>query len=161
MTAQLNIVLCFPIQPRHLDQMQNTLPEGNFINAGQEGVDAALPEADIFCGHAKVPVDWKTVVDNGRLKWIQSSAAGLDHCLVPEVIDSPIVVSSASGLFADQVAEQTMAILMSLIRSMKVFHNQQLAREFVRRPFPPNPTIPTVLPCKSFVGRRTNSLASC
>ncbi len=134
MTAPLNIVLCFPVEQHHVDQMQNTLPSANIINAGQSGVNDALPQADIFCGHAKVPVDWKRVVNGGRLKWIQSSAAGLDHCLVPEVIDSPIVVSSASGLFADQVAEQTMAILFSLIRSMKVFHNQQQAREFVRRP---------------------------
>ena len=69
------------------------------VNAGQERIDELLPTADLFFGHAKVPVDWDRVLDANRLKWIQSSAAGLDHCLVPGVIDSDIMVSSASGLF--------------------------------------------------------------
>jgi phosphoglycerate dehydrogenase-like enzyme len=81
-----------------------------------------------------VPVPWPAVVRRGRLQWIQSSAAGLDHCLVPEVIASPIQVSSASGLFADQVAEQTLALLLGLLRSLRTFFRAQEAREFIRRP---------------------------
>jgi D-3-phosphoglycerate dehydrogenase len=57
-------------------------------------------------------VPWQDVVAEGRLTFIQSSAAGLDHCLHPSVIDSGIVVCSASGLFANQVAEQTLALLL-------------------------------------------------
>jgi D-3-phosphoglycerate dehydrogenase len=74
------------------------------------------------------------VVRGGRLKWIQSSAAGLDHCLVPEVIASDIVVTSASGLFADQVAEQTLALLLGLLRGLPTFFRAMQKREFVRRP---------------------------
>jgi phosphoglycerate dehydrogenase-like enzyme len=81
-----------------------------------------------------VPVPWPDVVRGGRLKWIQSSAAGLDHCLVPEVIASDIVVTSASGLFADQVAEQTLALLLGLLRGLPTFFRAQQKREFIRRP---------------------------
>ena len=87
-----NIVLCYPIQERQLEWIRRALPaEWQIINAGQDGIAEAILEADVFCGHAKVPVPWKTVVKNGRLKWIQSSAAGLDHCLTPEVVDSSIL----------------------------------------------------------------------
>ncbi|MCU0709542.1 MAG: D-2-hydroxyacid dehydrogenase, partial [Pirellula sp.] len=79
-------------------------------------------------------VDWDKVVERGRLTFIQSSAAGLDHCLAPSVIKSPIVVCSASGLFADQVAEQTMALLLGLLRGIPIFYRQQQKHEFVRRP---------------------------
>ncbi|MEM7312724.1 MAG: D-2-hydroxyacid dehydrogenase [Planctomycetota bacterium] len=130
----MNIVLCYPVEDRHLAQIQAAMPDATIINAGQERVNEELPNADIFCGHAKVPVDWQRVVDGGRLRWIQSSAAGMDHCLVSCVIESEIVVSSASGLFADQVAEQTMALLLGSIRSMDVFYNAKLSREFIRRP---------------------------
>jgi D-3-phosphoglycerate dehydrogenase len=68
------------------------------------------------------------------LKFIQSSAAGLDHCLAPSIIESPVVVCSASGLFADQVAEQTLALLLGLLRGLPIFYRQQQQREFVRRP---------------------------
>ena len=130
----MRIVVCYPIEQRHLQQIQAAAPECEVINAGQEGIARELLTADIFCGHAKVPVPWPEVVKQGRLRWIQSSAAGLDHCLTPEVIASDIVVTSASGLFADQVAEQTFALLLGLLRSLPTFFRAQQKLEFIRRP---------------------------
>jgi D-3-phosphoglycerate dehydrogenase len=130
----MRIVLCYPIEPKHLEQIRAAAPGHEIVDAGQERIAAELPSADIFCGHAKVPVPWPAVVKQGRLKWIQSSAAGLDHCLTPEVIDSDIVVTSASGLFADQVAEQTLALLLGFLRGLPTFFRQQQTKEFIRRP---------------------------
>lgn len=131
----MNIVLCFPAEPRHCEQIAATAPNANVILASQQEIPRRIMEADIFCGHAKEdPVPWDAVVEQGRLRWIQSSAAGLDHCLVPSVIASDIPVSSASGLFADQVAEQTMALLLGLIRNLPVFFRASLKHEFFRRP---------------------------
>ena len=131
----MRIVLCFPVEPRHIEAIAAAAPEGaEIVNAGQERIDEELPSADIFIGHAKVPVDWSRALASGRLRWIQSSAAGLDHCLVPGVIDSDIVVCSASGLFAPQVTEQTLALLFGLLRSIPVFLRAQERREFVRLP---------------------------
>lgn len=134
MTRRQRLVICYPVEPRHLQMFSSFLPELEIINAGQEGVADALQDADLFVGHAKVPVDWDSVVRRGRLQMIQSSAAGLDHCLVPSVIDSDIVVCSASGLFANQVAEQALALLLGLLRGLPTFFRQSLKREFVRRP---------------------------
>ena len=130
----MRIVLCYPAEPHHLAQIAAIAPQAEIVNAGQERIAQEILAADVFCGHAKVPVPWDKVVRQGRLKWIQSSAAGLDHCLVPEVIESEVLVTSASGLFADQVAEQTLALLLGLLRGLPVFSRQQQAREFVRRP---------------------------
>ena len=129
-----NVVLCYPVEEQHLSQFHQALPEANIINAGQEGIAEAILDADIFVGHAKVPVPWDEVVERGRLKLIQSSAAGLDHCLVPSVIDSNVIVCSASGLFANQVAEQTLALLLGLLRGLPIFFRQSQKKEFVRRP---------------------------
>lgn len=130
----MRIVLCYPIEPRHLEQIRAAAPGHEVIDAGQERIATELLHADIFCGHAKVPVPWPEVVHRGRLKWIQSSAAGLDHCLTPETIASEIVVTSASGLFANQVAEQTLALLLGLLRGLPTFFRAQQKREFIRRP---------------------------
>lgn len=130
----MNIVLCYPVEPHHLHWLQQAAPGANIINAGQEGIAKEIMNADIFLGHAKVPVDWDAVVQQGRLQWIQSSAAGLDHCLVPSVIESNIPVCSASGLFANQVAEQTFALLFGVLRSIPTFFRQMQTKEFVRRP---------------------------
>lgn len=128
------IALCYPVENHHLARYSNAFPDAHIVNAGQEGIATAIGSADVFVGHAKVPVDWETTVRNGQLKFIQSSAAGLDHCLTPPVIASEIRVASASGLFAQQVAEQTMSLLFGLIRSAPVFFHQQSKKQYVRRP---------------------------
>lgn len=128
------IVLCYPAEPKHVDQIAAAAPHADVIDAGQERIAEMLPTADIFCGHTKVPVPWEDVVRGGRLRWIQSSAAGLDHCLVPSVIESDVIVTSASGVLANQVADHTIALLAGLLRSLPTFFRAQQKREFIRRP---------------------------
>ncbi len=130
----MRIVLCYPVEARHVEKIQAAWPEAELIDAGQERIAEELPLADIYCGHAKVPVPWEEVVQQGRLQWIQSSAAGLDHCLVPSVIASKIPVSSASGVLAKQVADQTMALLAGTLRSTPAFFRAQQKKEFIRLP---------------------------
>lgn len=131
----MRIVLCYPVEEKHLRQIAAAAPEAEIVDAGQERVAEEILAADLFCGHAKVhPVPWDEVVRRGRLKWIQSSAAGMDHCLVPSVIESNIVVTSASGVLADQVAEHALALATALVRSLPVFFRAQQKKEFIRRP---------------------------
>lgn len=136
--ARQRVVLCYPVEDRHRERIERTLADlgvaAEVVDAGQERVAEELPDADIYCGHAKVPVPWDDVVECGRLRWIQSSAAGMDHCLVESVVASEIAVSSASGVLADQVAEQTLALLLGLLRGLPTFFRAQQAREFIRRP---------------------------
>lgn len=131
----MRIVLCYPVEEKHLRQIAALAPGAEVVDAGQERIAAEIFEADVFCGHAKPhPLPWDEVVRCGRLKWIQSSAAGMDHCLVPSVIHSDILVTSASGVLADQVAEHALALLAGLLRSLPVFFRAQQKKQFVRRP---------------------------
>jgi D-3-phosphoglycerate dehydrogenase len=130
----IRIVLCYPVEAKHIAQIATAMPGADIIDAGQERVAEELFAADIFCGHAKVPVDWDGVVRQGRLRWIQSSAAGMDHCLVPSVIASEIAVTSASGVLADQVAEHTIALVTGWCRGLPIYFRAQQKREFIRQP---------------------------
>jgi phosphoglycerate dehydrogenase-like enzyme len=130
----MQIVLCYPVEPKHIEQIAAAAPGAEICNAGQERIAREILGADIFCGHAKVPVDWDAVVRQGRLRWLQSSAAGMDHCLVPSVIQSDIAVTSASGVLSDQVAEHTIALVTAWTRSLPTFFRAQQKKEFIRRP---------------------------
>ncbi len=131
----MRIVLGYPVQKRHIDQIAALVPDAEIVAPDQQNLPEEVLNADIFCGHAKErPISWEDVVAQGRLRWIQSSAAGIDHCLTPAVAASPIVVTSASGVFADQVAEQTLALLLGLLRSLPVFFRAAQRQEFIRRP---------------------------
>jgi phosphoglycerate dehydrogenase-like enzyme len=129
------IVLCYPVEPKHIAQIAAAaMPDADIVDAGQERIAEELFAADIFCGHAKVPVDWDGVVRQGRLRWIQSSAAGMDHCLVPSVVASDIAITSASGVLADQVAEHSIALVTGWCRSLPTYFRAQQKKEFIRRP---------------------------
>ena len=130
----MRLVLCYPVESQHLAQIAAVAPHLELIPAEQETIAEIIHTADLFCGHAKVPVDWDRVVGQGRLRWTQSSAAGLDWLLVPSVIESPMIVTSASGVLGDQVAEHTVAILTAITRSLPVFFRAQQKKEYIRRP---------------------------
>src|SRR5262245_51030809 len=124
----MRIVLCYPVKPAHIARIQAAWPEAEIVDAGQDRIPNELRDADIFCGHPKVPVPWDETVAHGRLRWIQSSAAGLDHCLVPCVVASDITVTSASGVLAKQVADHTMALLAGMLRNLPVYFRAQQSR---------------------------------
>lgn len=125
---QKNLVVCYKqakVDDYLIEQIRSGWPDVNIINVGQSEVGEALLKADYFCGHVKVPVDWDQIVAQGRLRWIQSSAAGMDWCLVPSVIASDIEITTASGALADQVAEHTLALLLAAKRNLYAFFSQQ------------------------------------
>ncbi|MBL8826397.1 MAG: D-2-hydroxyacid dehydrogenase [Planctomycetaceae bacterium] len=131
----MRLVLCYPLEEKHLQQIKAVAPQLEIVNAGYERVMTEILDADLFCGHDRFQtVPWDEVVRRGRLRWIQSSAAGMDHCLKPSVIASDIQVCSASGALADQVAEQTFALLFGSARALPVFFRAQQKREFIRKP---------------------------
>lgn len=136
------VVTCFPLSATQKKSLKHRLTKlekqlsarFDIIFSSDDAIDQDILQANIFCGHAKVPVPWPQVVRQGKLRWIQSTAAGLDHCLVSEVVASNILVSGCSGLFAIQVAEQTLALLTGLIRRTPVFFRAQQLRQYERRP---------------------------
>lgn len=130
----MRLVICYPIKYHHYDKICAAAPDYEVVDAGQEHVAEEIFNADLFCGHAKVPIDWDGVVSQGRLQWIQSSAAGMDHCLVPSVIESNVQVTSASGVLSNQVAEHTLGLIIAWCRSLPVFFRAQQKKEFIRRP---------------------------
>ena len=130
----MKLLLCYPVDENQIQQIRRAVPDWEVITSDQETAANLLPDCDVFCGHVRKLIDWQPVVDAGRLRWIQSSAAGLDHCLVPSVIKSEIQVSSCSGVFRDSVAEQTMALLYGMLRSLPAFFRAQQKHEYIRRP---------------------------
>ncbi|MDR0706006.1 MAG: protein kinase [Planctomycetaceae bacterium] len=138
-----NLVVCFketPVEQNLIDRIHEAWSEVNIINVGQKDIASALWEADYFCGHAKVPVNWDAVVQQNRIRWIQSSAAGMDWLLVPSVIQSNITITTASGVLANQVAEHTLSLILGWMRNLSTFQREQHDptlpdyRKFIRRP---------------------------
>jgi phosphoglycerate dehydrogenase-like enzyme len=73
-----------------------------------------LPGTDIFAGFSLRP---EQLTHAHQLKWIHATAAGVAQLMYPELQNSGIVVTNASGIFSVPMAEHTMGLLVALARN--------------------------------------------
>lgn len=102
------LVICPPDHYvlRKLGTIRNTAD----INVGNElaSVDRIAPEAEVILYSgltgSSVPLQevWRYAK---QVKWIHSLAAGVDKVLFPELIESPVVLTNARGVFKRSLAE--------------------------------------------------------
>ncbi len=62
-----------------------------------------------------------------RLRWIHSTAAAVHALMIPEIINSDVVISNASGVHGPVVAEHAMAMIMAMARRLpsSVLHQRE------------------------------------
>lgn len=81
-----------------------------------------LPDTDIFVGSTLRPAQF---ADTKQLKWVHSTSAGVSQLMYPELINSGIVVTNASGIFSIPMAEHTIGLLLALARNFPDTLRQQ------------------------------------
>jgi phosphoglycerate dehydrogenase-like enzyme len=73
-----------------------------------------LPETNIFVGYS---LRAEQLIHARSLKWIHSTAAGVAQLMYPELRQSGITVTNASGIFSVPMAEHTIGLLLALARN--------------------------------------------
>src|ERR1700676_4310096 len=81
-----------------------------------------LPDTDIIVGYS---LRAKQLVEAKKLRWVHSTAAGVSQLMYPELRDSGILVTNASGIFSLPMAEHTMGLLLALARNFPDSLRQQ------------------------------------
>jgi phosphoglycerate dehydrogenase-like enzyme len=88
-------------------------------------VSAELPDTDIFVGSVLRPPEFANAK---KLKWVHSTSAGVTQLMYPELRNSGILVTNASGIFSVPMAEHTIGLLLALARNFPdTFLQQQNA----------------------------------
>jgi phosphoglycerate dehydrogenase-like enzyme len=91
-----------------------------------EGLDAELPDTDIFVGFSLRPEQFSHA---RRLRWLHSTAAGVGQLMYPELRKSGIEVTNASGVHTIPMAEHILGMLVAMARRFPdCFRYQQRAR---------------------------------
>jgi phosphoglycerate dehydrogenase-like enzyme len=117
------------VLPRpYVDHLRREFPQHRFIDVwDREALRDALPAAD--AAFAAV-IDHDVVPSLTRLRWVQAPAAGVGHLLSPELIASPIVLTSARGVRARPIAEHVMGVTLALARQLHTAVRRQAARQW-------------------------------
>jgi phosphoglycerate dehydrogenase-like enzyme len=67
-----------------------------------------------------------------RLKWVHSWAAGADNDLFPEMLESPVVLTSSAGNGAIPLAEHSLLLMLMLNRDVPRWMRAQAERKWER-----------------------------
>lgn len=118
------------LEERHLAQIRSIDPRIRVtaVTDRQKAIELA-PAAEIMVGW-NVPRE--AVQRAPRLRWIHSTAAGVDQLLYPEVLDREIVVTASTGIHQPLV-EHVYALILALTRKLHVAIRSQLQRRWERR----------------------------
>lgn len=111
----------FPIGDDLLGLVRTTAPGAAVVVADNDRLPGELANAEIFYGYHSPEV----FAHAPKLKWIQSSAAGLDKMLVPELVNRGLIITNASGIHACAVAECAWALTLAIGRCLHTFARQQ------------------------------------
>ena len=110
---------------RYVDQLRLDFPQHIFLDAwDRDTLRRSLPEADV----AFTPfVDRDVFASASRLQWVQSPAVGVGNLMGPELLASPVVITSARGIRARSIAEHVLGVTIALARAMPAALRAQAA----------------------------------
>ncbi len=110
-------------QPVMAETLRQHWPQMNVVHVTDvERLPAELPDADIFVGSVLRPAQFSIAKE---LKWVHSTSAGVGQLMYPELRNSGVAVTNASGVFSVPIAEHTVGLLLALARNFPDTLRQQ------------------------------------
>jgi phosphoglycerate dehydrogenase-like enzyme len=119
------------ILPRSfVEQLRRDFPQHTLLDAwDRDTLRRLLPQADV----AFTPfVDRDVFASASRLRWVQSPAVGVGSLMFPELLASPVVITSARGIRARSIAEHVLGVTIALARRLPVAMRAQIAHRWAQ-----------------------------
>jgi phosphoglycerate dehydrogenase-like enzyme len=119
-----NPVVAWTLPASWVERLRRDFPQHEFIDVWTEAdVRRQLPTVDV----AFTPYIFRDQVASlTRLRWVQTSAAGVGSMMSAELIASPIAVTNARGVKARAIAEHVMAVSLALARQLPTAMRRQI-----------------------------------
>jgi phosphoglycerate dehydrogenase-like enzyme len=125
----INILVYAHLEARHLDQIRAVDPRVHVTLVADQPKDTdGVASAEILVGW-NIPRE--AVRRDADLKWIHSTAAGVDQLLYPEIRQRGIILTASMGIH-HQLVEHIFAFLLALERRLHVAMRLQLQRKWDR-----------------------------
>jgi phosphoglycerate dehydrogenase-like enzyme len=117
-------MLIFPaVESERLRKMVEAAEPMLVVNAaGEEAAVREIAEADAFFGKLTPPL----LAAAGRLRWVQSPTASLEHYMFPALVDHPCQLTNMRGLYADVIADHVFGYILCFARNFPRYIRQQL-----------------------------------
>src|SRR3954447_2076223 len=123
----LNLLVIADPNAPHLKVLQKLPPTAKTtISLDERELLAAAPDADVILnctGHAK---QLRAVFPHAqKLQWIHSLAAGIEKQLFPELVESPVPMTNARGVYRESLGEFVIAAALFFAKDFRRMLRQQ------------------------------------
>ena len=120
--SQPVVLVCIPVQKRHLDTLQAAAPACRLVCAAARDVThEMIAGADVVIGN--VPA--AQIQGAPNLKLLQLNSAGTDAYIAPGVLAPDTVLANASGAYGQAVAEHMLAMTLALQKKLHLYRDAQ------------------------------------
>lgn len=146
------VVIAFDMAQEHHERLQREFPDVEFtVCADQDRLPEELAEAEVLVG---VGISPELLSQCPDLRWVQTTGAGVDRMLFPDLIDSDVIVTNFSGVQASNIAEHILAMMLAFARGLPDLIRRQVHGEWTQPPPDQHPRPPQ----SEFYGPRTFEL---
>jgi phosphoglycerate dehydrogenase-like enzyme len=126
----VNVLLMYEPSDDHRAQLERAAPGAELLIADDEGSARRLiAGADAVLGNRYF---LQSLPRARHLRWMQSNSMGVDLLLAGNPRLREITLTCARGLYADEVAEHAVALVMALLRGLHYARDNQHARRWQR-----------------------------
>jgi phosphoglycerate dehydrogenase-like enzyme len=123
----MKIVIHPPVDAARLERLRSAAPSVTFVNAADEAqAIQSVADADAYLGKITPPI----LAAAGRLRWVQSFTASLEHYLFPALVEHPCVLTNMRGLFSDVIADQVMGYILCFARNLHTYIRNQAGHKW-------------------------------
>ena len=101
-------------------------------SSAEKQFDALLAEAEVIFGF---PPPKNLIARAPKLKLIQTPLAGADHYLIPDIIESPVILTKAIGIHGTQASELVFELMLMCAKQAQFCFRQKQEKQW--QPFVP------------------------
>lgn len=123
----------FPIGSAELAQLRAAAPGVQIVAPAEDRVMAEVADADGVIGN----ITPEMIRAGKKLKWVQSSSAGVENYLTPEMKASPITLTNCRIVQGPEVADHAFALLLALTRELHRIIPTKTKQEWTPRAYRP------------------------
>lgn len=123
----IKLLIYPPEAPELPELIRQAAPGVNVVVARDEAeARREIADADALYGR----VDRDLLAAAKRLRWIQSPAIGLERTMFPELIAHPVVMTNPRGIFADDIADHVLSLLLAFARHLPRLYRYQIGHNW-------------------------------
>jgi phosphoglycerate dehydrogenase-like enzyme len=139
----LSVLVTITSNPERVEQIRRGVSEVSDATGrpialttatGRESVLEALPGADVLVTYR---LDEEQFAAARGVKWVHFGAAGVDHSLFPEFLESDVLITTGKGIHADVMAEFALMAILGLAVDLPGIADAQHRRAWIGKQLRP------------------------